>query len=348
MFLDPTLPKTIIYNYYLNLEDADVATLRSLNCAWRGIIDQVTQLWMNAVFAPLENWYPYQSETLEGSKNGYLRFRAFRCFLQERLNEYTYGKYQDEANQWNVKYGNTKNIVIVQDLFVWLKNHLLIDFYANIQDLPPISGKTVDEASTVAWKVLRQKSNLECRDTGEMAAIPLLPIDITRLKVQTLNLRTFQLEILPPRLGKMRSLKELKLDNNFLSSLPENLSALTQLQLVSLSCNKLKEIPSFLYSLPSLTKLDLSANWICEIPEKINQMRALVEFDLSGNDFTTLPGTIAHLPFLKKLDCTRVPLNLVSQEFYEKLKTRIERVVSHSPPQSPGRYEPSLTLEKDV
>jgi Leucine-rich repeat (LRR) protein len=80
-------------------------------------------------------------------------------------------------------------------------------------------------------------------------------------------------------------LKQLKVDNNFLSSVPRPIlsATMTKLEKLDLSSNNLATIPTEISNLVALTELNLDDNVIVSLPEDVGKLRALKVLSLKGN-----------------------------------------------------------------
>lgn len=82
------------------------------------------------------------------------------------------------------------------------------------------------------------------------------------------------------------SLKQLKLDSNYLSSVPSQIcsAALAKLQKLDLSKNNLATIPAEIANLVSLTELNLDQNSIVSLPEEVGSLKKLKALSLQNNE----------------------------------------------------------------
>ena len=92
------------------------------------------------------------------------------------------------------------------------------------------------------------------------------------VNLEVLDLRYFNLEILPPEIHRFQHLRTLNLNSNALRELPATLTQLSQLEVLYLSHNQLSDLPAGLASMPKLKEIYLSSNPIP--PARIEQLRA--------------------------------------------------------------------------
>lgn len=87
----------------------------------------------------------------------------------------------------------------------------------------------------------------------------------------------------PPELPS--GLKQLKVNNNFLSSVPRPIlsAKLVKLEKLDLSSNQLAAIPMEVSNLVALTELNLDNNVIVSLPDEIGKLKKLKVLSLRGN-----------------------------------------------------------------
>ena len=116
-----------------------------------------------------------------------------------------------------------------------------------------------------------------------------------------LDLSNQGLTELPPEIGKLTSLGNLRLGRNQLSSLPYEFRQLTNLKTLDLTSNQFSEFPSEITELSNLTGLYFSANRLTTLPPEIRKFTKLKRFFLDANQLTTLPPEIGELTNLTTL-----------------------------------------------
>ncbi|MFK7907840.1 MAG: COR domain-containing protein [Chitinophagales bacterium] len=120
-------------------------------------------------------------------------------------------------------------------------------------------------------------------------------------KATVVNLSSFALTQLPPRLFELRELKELYIQNNGLTVLPGEIGRFTQLEKLDASNNQILQIPKNIALLGSLEELDLSDNQISSLPREMGQLQNLRRIDLGKNRLSGLPKAIKQLTQLREL-----------------------------------------------
>lgn len=87
----------------------------------------------------------------------------------------------------------------------------------------------------------------------------------------------------PNRIFEFKNLETLDLRYFNLSVLPELIGDLTQLKTLNLNSNDFSGLPSQLFDLPQLEILYLAGNLLSSIPHRIGRLKALKKLDLTGN-----------------------------------------------------------------
>jgi len=78
-------------------------------------------------------------------------------------------------------------------------------------------------------------------------------------------------------------IKQLKIEQNSLTSIPMQMFSLTKLEKLDLSCNKISIIPSEISKLINLTELNLDHNNLVSVPEECGELKKLKSLSLRGN-----------------------------------------------------------------
>lgn len=118
----------------------------------------------------------------------------------------------------------------------------------------------------------------------------------------TLDLSGLRLRSVPDGVAELTWLRELKLNDNWLSELPGSLGRLTELNLLDLKDNWLGEVPAWITGLSGLTYLDLGDNQILEVPGWIGGLTQLAHLGLCRCDLDAVPDWIPGLLELTELD----------------------------------------------
>ncbi|MEG5037999.1 MULTISPECIES: leucine-rich repeat domain-containing protein [unclassified Microcoleus] len=138
-------------------------------------------------------------------------------------------------------------------------------------------------------------------------------------KLTELDLSGFDLEELPPEIGKCTQLETLvlgkktedwefvdgkltpKLITNQFRTLPEQLRSLLNLRSIDLSGNPFGTMPEVLLEMKQLESLNLTSIGLTSIPEVIGKLSNLTGLDLSNNQITSIPEVIGKLSSLTQL-----------------------------------------------
>lgn len=103
------------------------------------------------------------------------------------------------------------------------------------------------------------------------------------LRVAILIDKTDNLTEIPPEIGQVVTLKDLRIQDNPIYSLPETIGNLTNLELLMVTGTNISFLPETIGNLTSLTILDLSYNQITALPESIKNLQQLMTLTLTGN-----------------------------------------------------------------
>ena len=148
---------------------------------------------------------------------------------------------------------------------------------------------------------------------------------------------------IPPELGNLSSLKELRLGVNLLSGeIPPELGKLSSLQFLSLWANQLTgEIPEELGNLTGLTALDLHENQLSgEVPEELGNLTGLTYLNLQKNQLTGhIPIELVNLANLLIFDLGfnqltgEIPAQLGNLANLQRLALRRNQLTGEIPPE---------------
>ncbi|MCP4374368.1 MAG: GTPase [Deltaproteobacteria bacterium] len=111
-------------------------------------------------------------------------------------------------------------------------------------------------------------------------------------QVIKLNLSGIEIEELPPEIGQLTTLTELKLQKNKLRTLPPEIGMLTNLTSLYLWDNQISELPPEIGKLTKLTELRLSYNELRELPLEMRLLTKLTDLDLRYNPLESPPPEI--------------------------------------------------------
>lgn len=135
-----------------------------------------------------------------------------------------------------------------------------------------------------------------------------------------LTLAAMNLDRLPPEIGRLRLLKTLNLENNFLQSLPPELGELQALEALYLSKNRLTRLPPEIVRLTSLRTLGLQGNLLEDLPADMNRLTNLAVLNLQSNRFRHWPAVLGKLPGLQYLYLANNMLAPLPQPLLKKVE----------------------------
>lgn len=134
-------------------------------------------------------------------------------------------------------------------------------------------------------------------------------------QIEVIDKSHCSLEDVPNFQNYQRSLEELFLDANKLTSLNDNVFKLTKLRKFSFSDNAIQDIPPDIGKLVNLVELDCSRNKIQIIPDTIKFLRGLQICDFSANNIEYLPSTLVQLKNLTCLTLNYCPIKNLPDDF---------------------------------
>lgn len=155
---------------------------------------------------------------------------------------------------------------------------------------------------------LRYNPDLNFENTVEL---------LQNFDLEFLNLSNNNLNFLPDGIGKLKSLRDLKLSNNQmqLSELFINISNLPRLRSLWLDSNQIQSIPFEINLLDKLVFLYIDDNLLSEFPKEINRLEKLVVLHASGNNFKKLPVELTEMPRIKFAIMANNPIESIPKEF---------------------------------
>jgi len=174
-----------------------------------------------------------------------------------------------------------------------LTNLRILDLHGNkLEQVPKLSGLENLIELELGWNNIEDLTNLS-QSLGLKSALKTFSIGGN--KISALN---------PEDISTLRSLKELNLYDNNLTTLPENIGEIESLEVLNLrNNNRITSIPESIKTLSSLKKLNLSWCSLTELPEWIGELRSLEELNLWGNQIKMIPKSIEEtVKTLRRLD----------------------------------------------
>lgn len=172
-----------------------------------------------------------------------------------------------------------------------------------------LAGHGVNEWS-VAWSdnanAMVYTSNVNGEDVLEF---PSTLDTLGRLRsLRELKLDQNQLRVLPPSLGALSSLSSLRVRDNYLRSLPDDLGSMQRLTKLDCTTNELSELPPSTAKLTQLTFLSIQSNRFERLPPLVGRLTGLKRLMLGNNSLTTLPYEVGFLTTLVELQVFNNPL----------------------------------------
>jgi len=129
-----------------------------------------------------------------------------------------------------------------------------------------------------------------------------IPNNILNLiSLKTLDLRTNNIEVIPPEIQNLSRLEELHIKDNKIKELPNELFNLKKLKILNLHTNHIEVIPPDIQNLSKLEELYLASNDIKELPKEFFYLRHLKKINLHTNHVTIIPPDIQNLSNLEIL-----------------------------------------------
>ncbi len=120
-------------------------------------------------------------------------------------------------------------------------------------------------------------------------------------RISSLSIRSVEVQVLPPEIGKLTRLEKLDLYSSKVKELPAEIGACTSLVDINLYANELTELPVSIGNLTRLKKLMLDGNKITDIPSTIGNCHSLEMLNLRSNCVAEIPGELADCVTLKEL-----------------------------------------------
>ena len=121
----------------------------------------------------------------------------------------------------------------------------------------------------------------------------------------------FRLNVIPQEVLSMKTLRELWLCNNYITSIPSEIGDLRNLTTLSLKCNKVTSLPPEVCLLDKLQVLLLSNNKLSFLPNLFGRLRDLHTLDIASNEFNEFPGVLTELNQLVSLDLSENKISIL-------------------------------------
>ena len=124
--------------------------------------------------------------------------------------------------------------------------------------------------------------------------LPIFPADIFSIpNLKVLSLSDNQIRQVPPDVGLLTSLTQLRLNGHGLPTLPAELGLLINLQTLWIQNNKLVTLPDEMEALTSLTALSISGNMMLTLPMQLLALTNLKELHVESTALKSPPPSVA-------------------------------------------------------
>ncbi|CAH0375508.1 unnamed protein product [Pelagomonas calceolata] len=169
-------------------------------------------------------------------------------------------------------------------------------------------------------------------------------------KLESISVRNNAITSTSMRIGDMRQVKSVYLENNALETLDKGVTQCRLLELLSLRHNKLISTPKGFATMFRLKTLDLSYNLFETIDEKaIESLVSLTSLDLSHNRLVNFPQRLGRLNKLQSLNYSHNQLTLLPQNCFkgcgELFTVRIDHNLLTTKGVEAGRLDSVQSLE---
>ena len=134
---------------------------------------------------------------------------------------------------------------------------------------------------------------------------------------------------LPPEIGALSKLKDLRLGHNGLTALPASIKNLRRLEKLDLRACAMTELPSELWQLTALRELDIAHNDLRMLSPDIAGLTSLEKLDISGNSLATLPDTFGRLEKLETLRLHGAPADNLADHLRQLPSLEGSRSIPH-------------------
>lgn len=154
--------------------------------------------------------------------------------------------------------------------------------------------------------------------TAHRAGTPVVALDLTRRKLQTL----------PRDLVELSALRVLMLHKNRLNDLPAWLAEMKTIEVLLLDQNRFDAFPNVLLRMDQLETLSLGDNFIEEIPLDVDDMVSLRHLALWGNLIGRYPASLGDLPNLRTLDLLHNDMTAEEQDLVSSMLPQVKVLMS--------------------
>lgn len=110
--------------------------------------------------------------------------------------------------------------------------------------------------------------------------------------LRQMNIEENRLKTLPPEIGYLTNLLELKMGYNEMETFPDEIGNISALKQLHLEHNKLVSLPKGVKYLGALELLVLTDNLLEDLPNEMVHMTSLAELKVDGNPFGAFPTAI--------------------------------------------------------
>ncbi|XP_054816982.1 receptor-like protein EIX1 [Prosopis cineraria] len=207
------------------------------------------------------------------------------------------------------------NRVYMNVLIKLRDQHLFVDDFTWVSQLSSLryinmGGVHIENGINDIMKViynlpfLLQADFMYCRFFSYSTSYGFVNSSTLTSKVQVLNLRENNLDVIPEAFQNMTFLRSIDLSNNFIDFVPLWLGKLRFLAHLNLSRNRISGLlPTAIQNMSSLTSLDISDNNILgSIPLWLGEFTFLAHINLARNKLTSFFPAIQNITSLRVLD----------------------------------------------
>lgn len=140
-------------------------------------------------------------------------------------------------------------------------------------------------------------------DLTSRAWVNLDPVLWTMSKTLiVLDISYNRLIAIPPEIGELQLLRELKASFNLITEVPTEIGKLKRLRKLSLNGNRIRTLPAEVGRLEMLEELIVSENQLDEMPHTLSTMAMLRVLKLQNNNLRTIPYELVDVVTLEEID----------------------------------------------